>query len=116
MFCDRAGALFGFLSGLGRDMSDCGGISPVARLIRDRCLPDGALLTHMNHLEDGDWDLIRGRNFSIIHCPCCHEYFARPAFPLGRFLSEGHNVCLGTDSLASNRELNLFAEMRCLAR
>jgi len=116
MFLHRDGALFGFLSGLGRDMSDCGGISPVARLIRDGCLPDGALLTHMNRLEDGDWDLIRGRNFSIIHCPGCHEYFARPAFPLERFLAEGHNVCLGTDSLASNRELNLFAEMRCLAR
>ena len=56
------------------------------------------------------------RHFSILHCPCCHEYFERGPFPLERFLSEGFNVCLGTDSLASNRSLNMFAEMRCAAR
>lgn len=116
MFRERSGPLFDFLSGLGRDMSDCGGISPVARLIRDGCLPDGALLTHMNHIEEADWDLLRGRKFSIVHCPGCHEYFGRPKFPLARFRAEGHAICLGTDSLASNRELNLFAEMRSLAR
>lgn len=115
MFRHGRGPLHSFLANLGRNMSDTGAGSPVAKLLKENALPDGSLLTHMNFLEDGDWDLLRGRGFSIIHCPCCHEYFGRAPFPLARFLSEGFNVCLGTDSLASNRELNLFAEMRCLA-
>jgi cytosine/adenosine deaminase-related metal-dependent hydrolase len=97
-------------------MSDTGGVSPVAHTIRGDVLPDGALLTHMNTIEESDWALLRGRRFSVIHCPCCHEYFGREPFPAARFLDEGLNLCLGTDSLASNRELNLFAEMRCLSQ
>ncbi len=114
MFLEGRGKLHNFLQGLGRDMSDTGGISPVAHLAAADSLPSGALLTHMNWMEEEDWKLIRGKGFSIVHCPCCHEYFGRPRFPLERFLEEGHNVCLGTDSLASNRQLSLFSEMRCL--
>jgi len=116
MFRYAGGPLHSFLASLGRNMSDTGIGSPVASLLSADALPDGSLLTHMNFLEEGDWDLLRGRRFSIIHCPCCHEYFGRGPFPLERFLREGFNVCLGTDSLASNRELNMFAEMQCAAR
>ena len=116
MFRHARGPLYEFLKSLGRRMSDTGSRSPVAHLLAAEALPDGALLTHMNFLEEDDWTLLRGKNFSIVHCPCCHEYFERAPFPMERFLREGFNLCLGTDSLASNRSLNMFAEMRCAAR
>jgi cytosine/adenosine deaminase-related metal-dependent hydrolase len=116
MFRDASGPLHDFLKGLGRKMSDTGALTPVARLLTENALPDGSLLTHMNFLEEEDWGLLRGKNFSIIHCPCCHEYFERAPFQMERFLREGFNICLGTDSLASNRSLNMFTEMRCAAR
>ena len=116
MFRHADGPLHTFLSSLGRDMSDTGSTSPLARLLEDDALPAGALLAHMNSLAESDWALLRTRDFSVVHCPCCHEYFGRPAFPIERFLREGVNVCLGTDSLASNKRLSLFAEMQCLAR
>lgn len=116
MFRNARGPLHGFLQGLGRPMFDAGGHTPVARLLLDGSLPDGSLLAHMNFLEEEDWGLLREKHFSIIHCPCCHEYFEREPFPMDRFLREGFNVCLGTDSLASNRSLNMFAELRCAAR
>ena len=116
MFRNAHGRLYEFLKSLGRKMSDTGELTPVARLLSENALPDGAMLTHMNFLEEEDWVLLQGRNFSIIHCPCCHEYFERAAFPMERFLREGFNLCLGTDSLASNRSLNMFAEMQCAAR
>ena len=97
-------------------MSDAGGLTPVARLLAENGLPDGTMLTHMNFLEEQDWAILRAKRFSIIHCPCCHEYFERGPFPLERFLGEGFNVCLGTDSLASNKKLSLFAEMQRLAK
>ena len=116
MFRNARGPLHEFLKALGRPMSDTGDLTPAARILAENALPDGSLLTHMNFLEEEDWALLRGKNFSIIHCPCCHEYFERGPFQLERFLQEGFNVCLGTDSLASNRSLNMFAEMRCAAR
>ncbi len=116
MFREAAGPLHQFLARLGRNMSDTGGVTPVARLIGENALPDGAILAHMNLLDEQDWALLRGRNFSIVHCPCCHDYFRRPSFPMERFRAEGFNVCLGTDSLASNRALDLFSEMRMVRR
>lgn len=118
MFVCGEGALHGFLASIGRDMSDTGGITPVAKLLGGNLLPHGALLAHMNVLADSDWDIVsqRSQDFSVVHCPNCHEYFDRPPFPLEEFLSRGVNVCLGTDSLASNRCLNMFAEMRSLRR
>lgn len=116
MFRHGSGPMHGFMSGLGREMSDTGSTTPLARLIEENALPDGALLAHMNHLEESDWPLLSGRRFSVVHCPCCHEYFGREPFEIGRFLREGINLCLGTDSLASNRSLSLFAEMQCLAK
>jgi len=116
MFFHADGPLHSFLSGLGRDMSDTGTSSPLVRLLEDDSLPARALLAHMNVLAESDWALLRGRDFSVVHCPCCHEYFGRPRFPIERFLREGINLCLGTDSLASNKQLSLFAEMQCLAR
>ncbi len=116
MFQDATGPLHGFLSFLGRDMSDTGNRTPLARLLDDECLPERAILAHMNFLAESDWARLRGQTFSIVHCPACHEYFDRPPFPIERFLAEGHNVCLGTDSLASNRALSMFAEMQTLQR
>ena len=116
MFRNANGRLYDFLKDLGRKMSDTGELTPVARLLAENALPDGSLLTHMNFLEEEDWALLRGRNFTIIHCPGCHEYFKRAPFPMERFLRDGFNLCLGTDSLASNRSLNMFAEMQCAAR
>lgn len=116
MFRHGRGPLFDFLKGLGRKMSDTGSASPVERLVGSELLPRGVLLAHMNHLDEADWALVRGAGHAVVHCPCCHEYFGRSPFPLERFLAEGITVCLGTDSLASNRQLNMFAEMQCLRR
>ncbi len=115
-FVHGSGPLHEFLTKLGRDMSDLDGQSPVARLFQAGVLPKGAILTHMNALTDSDWDLLSARvdEFSVVHCPRCHSYFGRPAFPINRFLETGINLCLGTDSLASNWSLDLFAEMRHL--
>jgi cytosine/adenosine deaminase-related metal-dependent hydrolase len=37
-------------------------------------------------------------------------------FPFEKLRALGFNICLGTDSLASNRSLSLFAEMRVFQR
>lgn len=118
MFSKSSGVLYEFLAGLGRDMSDTGGTTPVRHLLEKSILPKGTILTHMNVLESSDWDLLAERraDFSVVHCPNCHEYFGRDRFPLEKFRELSINLCLGTDSLASNRSLNLFEEMRTMRK
>ncbi|HWB58300.1 MAG TPA: amidohydrolase family protein, partial [Chthoniobacteraceae bacterium] len=48
----------------------------------------------------------------VVHCPLSHRYFGHRKFQCQRLRELGVNVSLGTDSLASNESLNMFAEMR----
>jgi len=56
------------------------------------------------------------RKFHVVHSPRSHGYFAHSPFPFERLRALGFNICLGTDSLASNDNLSLFAEMRAFQR
>ena len=51
-----------------------------------------------------------------MHSPRSHDYFGHSPFQSERLRRLGFNICLGTDSLASNESLNLFAEMRAFQR
>lgn len=118
MFTLRRGALHDFLKGLGRSGKDLDGTPPFSRLALTGALPQGAILAHMNWLAESDWEILARdpSSYSVAHCPRCHAYFDRPPFAWERFRRLGINVCLGTDSLASNASLDMFAEMRELLR
>ena len=49
---------------------------------------------------------------SIVYCPRTHAAFRHPPHPFREFLARGVRVCLGTDSLASNPDLDILAEAR----
>jgi cytosine/adenosine deaminase-related metal-dependent hydrolase len=51
-------------------------------------------------------------NGSIVYCPRTHAAFGHPSHPFRDFLARGVRVCLGTDSLASNPDLDILAEAR----
>jgi cytosine/adenosine deaminase-related metal-dependent hydrolase len=121
MFRDAEGPLFQFMKEIGRDLRDCGVATPthIFSGIRGSSTLVGMaerqwLLVHVNEVADADLELLlRSRdNISIIHCPRSHRYFRRAPFQLQKFFERGLNVCLGTDSLASNEDLSLFGEMR----
>ena len=123
MFARGRGAMFDWLQRSGREMSDCGLGSPVQHLERCGALSERMLAAHANYLGRQDAALLGKRKVHVVHCPRCHFYFHHDPFPLRRLVKAGVNVCLGTDSLASvykarrqTVELNLFEEMRLLAR
>ena len=71
-------------------------------------------MAHLNELTESDFELLETSNsrFHIVHCPRSHNYFGHSPFAFDRLRSLGFNICLGTDSLASNETLSLFDEMR----
>jgi cytosine/adenosine deaminase-related metal-dependent hydrolase len=126
MFRDASGPLYEFLKSIGRPMDDCGNETPLglflgAPLSRragcDRALPQW-IVAHLNELTGSDFDMLENAKgqFHVAHCPRSHGYFKHSQFPFERLHSLGFNICLGTDSLASNENLSLFAEMRAFQR
>ncbi len=74
------------------------------------------LAAHVNWLTDDEARLLATAGVSVAHCPRTHRFFQRPPAPVELWRRHGLNICLGTDSLASNESLDLFAEMREMAR
>jgi cytosine/adenosine deaminase-related metal-dependent hydrolase len=117
MFQDASGPLFDFLKSIGRPMDDCGGHTPLSSLMRRQSLDEHWIVAHLNELTNEDFDsLVRANKFNIAHCPRSHTFFGHTPFALQRLQKLGLNICLGTDSLASNSTLSLFSEMRELLR
>ncbi len=116
MFREGRGDLYALLARVGRAMDDCGHGSPFSTAVRAGWIGPGWLLAHANELEEADFELLARAPgppaWHFVHCPCSHRYFGHKPFPWRRLEALGANICLGTDSLASNAELNLFAEMR----
>jgi aminodeoxyfutalosine deaminase len=77
-----------------------------------------ALIIHGNYLVDEELTFLATNRdrMSLVYCPRTHTFFAHQPYPLSRALTEGVRVALGTDSRASNPDLDLLAEMRFAAR
>ena len=117
MFRDAGGPAFDFLKSIGRPMDDCGQETPLSFLIRRQQIDERWIIAHLNELTDSHSDLLAsGEKFHIAHCPRSHTFLGHAPFALKKLRALGFNICLGTDSLASNSSLNLFSEMRELQR
>lgn len=123
MFRDGSGALFEFLRSIGRSMQDCGGATPVEvfHRVRHEAQRDPStsvgmtwIVAHLNEVAESDFALLEQMppNFSVAHCPRSHAYFGHRDFAFEKLEAIGINVCLATDSLASNDDLSLLAEIR----
>ncbi len=77
-----------------------------------------ALVIHGNYLDEEERAFLAANSerISLIHCPRTHSYFFHPPLPLPQLLAIGVRVALGTDSRASNPDLDLLAELRDVAR
>ena len=119
-FRDASGPLYEFLKSIGRNMSDCGRQTPLELFLGapgGRALPHW-IVSHLNELTESDFDLLERseRRFHVVHSPRSHDYFNHSRFPFEKLRALGFNICLGTDSLASNDSLSLFDEMRAFRR
>jgi len=90
------------------------GLSPVRYLESLGVLDENTLLIHALHLEEEELALLAKKKVKICLCPRSNLYTGAGFPPLPRLLQAGLEVCLGTDSLASNDRLSLFEEMKSL--
>lgn len=75
-------------------------------------LPDSSILTHCVSINDDDIKLIKQHRYSVVHCPRSNGLLGSGIAPVTKMIKAGVLVGLGTDSLASNTNLDFFEEMR----
>ena len=72
------------------------------------------LLVHGNYLDDPAINYLveRRDRAAVCYCPRTHAYFEHDEHPLVKLLDAGVRVVLGTDSRASNPDLDVLEEWR----
>ena len=101
--------------GRGGDSARTAGRWIILRMLADA---PRALVIHGNYLDDEELAFLAANRerMSLVYCPRTHAYFEHPPYPLAKHLKLGVRVALGTDSRASNPDLDLLAEMRHVAQ
>ena len=84
--------------------------SPVAYLAQRGAVQRGTLCIHSVHLDDSDVTLLRTVGASVAHCPRSNAAHRHGRMPLDLLRDAGVPVGLGTDSVVSVGELDLWAE------
>lgn len=91
------------------------GKRPSQRLMELGVLSPLTQCVHLTQVEDVDIALLLQSGAHVIHCPESNMKLASGACPVQQLIDAGVNVALGTDSAASNNDLDLFSEMKSAA-
>jgi cytosine/adenosine deaminase-related metal-dependent hydrolase len=89
------------------------GLTPVAYLDSLGVLDD-AVCVHAVHLTDADIALLAEKARGVVLCPRSNEWLRNGPPPVAALRAAGVRLAVGTDSLGSNADLDLFAEVAAL--
>jgi len=90
------------------------GGSPVQFLDESGFLDARVLAVHGVQMTTEDLDRLVARGSTLVTCPRSNGHTGAGAPPIEDFYNYGVNVAVGTDSLASAPDLNVFAELATL--
>jgi cytosine/adenosine deaminase-related metal-dependent hydrolase len=76
------------------------------------------LLVHNTYTGKADIDTMKksGLEINLVLCPNANQYIENRLPDIELLASSGLNICLGTDSLASNNSLSVLDEMKTISR
>jgi 5-methylthioadenosine/S-adenosylhomocysteine deaminase len=113
---DGSGPWPGILRWVGSTRDDWSppGIGPVEYLDSLGMLDARTLVVHGVQLEQPALERLASIGCTLVTCPRSNQWVGAGAPPIARFYAAGVKVAVGTDSLASVEDLNLFAELKTM--
>ncbi len=87
------------------------GMTPVQYLDKLGILTAGLIGVNCLAVSDDDISLLKKNNVSVVYCPTSSAKLASGFVPVKKMIDKGINVCLGTDSGASNNNMDMLEEM-----
>jgi cytosine/adenosine deaminase-related metal-dependent hydrolase len=88
--------------------------SPIDHLHRHGALTPRTLAVHCVHLDRQDHSMLQAGRATAVACPRSNRRLGAGKAPIPKLMSAGVPVALGTGSLASVPDLDLFADMAAL--
>ncbi|MCE5336213.1 MAG: amidohydrolase family protein [Desulfobacteraceae bacterium] len=92
------------------------GKTPVEYLNGLGALDSATILAHCVHMKDTDWAVAAWMKCSVVFCPRSNRNLGAGTPDIEKALHYSVRASLGTDSLASNTDLSLFAEAEFVLR
>lgn len=92
------------------------GCGPVEYLARLRWLNARLLIVHAVQLTDAELQQVKLAGATLVTCPRSNRWTGVGSPPVARFYASGVAVAIGTDSLASVDDLNVFSELSVMRR
>jgi cytosine/adenosine deaminase-related metal-dependent hydrolase len=89
------------------------GVTPV-RYLHSLGALEGAVAVHCVHVPPADIPLLANQARGVVFCPRSNAYLNAGQAPVTRIMNAGARIGLGTDSSASNIDLDLLKELRVL--
>ncbi len=81
-------------------------------LLRTEAFDMPTTAAHCVWLEGEDFDILKESDVTVACCPISNFKLGSGFCNVPKLISEGVKIALGTDSAASNNNLNLFEEMK----
>jgi cytosine/adenosine deaminase-related metal-dependent hydrolase len=113
---DGTGAWRALLDNLGAwdESWKCLGCGPVEYIARAGLVNEKLLAVHGVHLTDEELTRLAAARATLVTCPRSNIWTGAGTPPIARFYESGVRVAVGTDSLASVDDLNVFSELAAL--
>jgi cytosine/adenosine deaminase-related metal-dependent hydrolase len=90
------------------------GTGPVDYLAAHGLVNPRLLAVHSVQLTDDELRTLAAAGATVVTCPRSNRWTGAGEAPIERFYASGVRVAVGTDSLASVEDLNLFAELKAM--
>ncbi len=92
------------------------GVKPVFYLDQIGLLKAHAVMAHGVWVDEDEMELLAHHGNSIVTCTDSNLKLVSGIAPLKQYAAHGVNVCMGTDGVASNNNLDMFSEMDITAK
>lgn len=100
--------------GAWRDDWEVPACGPVQFLERHGVIDARTLVVHGVQFDDRSLERLKGLGATLVTCPRSNRWVGAGYPPIARFYQSGVAVAVGTDSLASVEDLNLFSELKTM--
>lgn len=119
VFESGSGKLAGFLNFIYPEWSfneakKAGFENSIEYMLENDLIERGSILVHVNHSNAAQLEKLKELDCTLVHCPASREFFGHKIPDFSAWKKAGINICLGTDSLASNDSLNMWKELKLL--
>ncbi|MEH7887146.1 amidohydrolase [Bacillus sp. JJ1609] len=91
------------------------GETPVAHLEKLGFFDRPSLVAHAVHVNEADLEILASKDVKVSHNIISNLKLGSGISPVSKMIEKGITVSLGTDSVASNNNLDLFEELKAVA-